>query len=145
MMQLLHSLAHYTENCVLLSATGFAPDDSPHYCYNQLVAPAGSECRVDVAYLGALIDKWLGWASLWNDKYFCSSHSKQPPLGGTDLYQWKFPSVIPIFKFIVLLLLLLLAGDIELNPGPNTGKPIMQCIYGKITLHNNWVQITPKV
>ena len=71
-----------------------------------------------MTYLGALTDKWLGWTPLRNE---CNKPSKQPSFGDTHipLHGGKlFPPVVPVFKFIVLLLLLLLAGDIESNPGP---------------------------
>ena len=90
-------------------ALGPTPDDSPN---NQLVVPPdGNRSTFDVTYLGALVDKWLGWAPMWNMQNVCSKHSKQPPLP-------LLPPLILMVQDVVFLLLMLLAGDI-VNQGPS--------------------------
>ena len=103
---------------------GPSPDDSPHDRSNQLVAPPGNRSTFDVTYLGALVDKWLGWVPLQNMQSICNKPLKQPPFGDIRLPLHGGKPVVPVFKFIVLLLLLLLAGDIESNPGP--GMPLIK-------------------
>ena len=103
---------------------GPSPDDSPHCHSNQLVAPPGNRSTFDVTYLGALVDKWLGWTPLRNMQSICNKPSKQPPFGDICLHLHGGKPVVPVVKFIVLLLLLLLAGDIESNPGP--GIPLIK-------------------
>ena len=76
-----------------------------------------------MTYLGALTDKWLGWTPLWSEPSICNKPSKQPLFGDTHLPLHGGKPVVPVFKFVVLLLLLLLAGDIESNPGP--GMPLI--------------------
>ena len=85
-----------------------------------------------MTYFGALTDKWLGRTPLQNDQRVCNKHSKQPPFGDTcvPLCGGKLlPPVVPVFKFIVLLLLLLLAGDIESNPGPGKLLVAIFCMH----------------
>ena len=97
----------------------------PHY-YKQLVASLIDLSTTEVAYLGTLIDKWLSWAPLWSKRCFSDEHLRRPPSGDTCLRGWRVPPVAFTFKYVVLLLLLLLSGDIELNPGPS--KPfILPC------------------
>ena len=85
------------------------PDDSPN---NQLVAPPdGNRSTFDVTYLGALTDKWLGWAPLRNKQSFCNKHSTQQPLP-------LLPPFILMVQFVVLLLLMMFAGDVA-NQGPS--------------------------
>ena len=115
---------------VLLSFPALGPTpDSPN---NQLVAPPdGNRNTFDVTYLRALIDKWLGWAPVQHEQSVCNKPLKQPSSKDihVPLHRGKLlPPVVSAFKFIVLLLLLLLAGDIESNPGP--GMPLIAiCLY----------------
>ena len=107
-------LCHIVCTCShLISTLSFpalepTPDDSSN---NQLVAPPdGNRSTFDVTYLGALVDKWLGWAPLQNMLSVCNKHLTQPPLP-------LLPPLILMVQFVVLLLLLLFAGNV--NPGPS--------------------------
>ena len=97
-----------------LISVGPAPNDSPHCCCNQLVTPSSNRSTFDVTFLGALTDKWLGWAPLRNGQSVCNEHSKQQPLP-------LLPPLILIVQFVVLLLLMMLAGDVA-NPGPSKAR-----------------------
>ena len=110
-------LCHIVGTCsCLISTLSFpalepTPDDSPN---NQLVAPPdGNRSTFDVTYLGALTDKWLGWAPLRNMQSVCNKHSKQPPLP-------LLPPLILLGQFVVLLLLMMFAGNV-VNSGPSKG------------------------
>ena len=63
-----------------------------------------------MTYFGALTDKWLGWTPLRNMQSVCNKLLKQLPLP-------LLPPHILMVQFVVLLLLLLFAGDVA-NPGP---------------------------
>ena len=114
-----HAVLLFTCSLLINYPIGPTPDDSLN---NQLVTPPdGNRSTFDVTYLRVLTDKWLGWAPLQNEQSVCNKPSKQPSFGDihVPLHGGKLlPPVVPVFKFIVLLLLLLLAGDIESNPGP---------------------------
>ena len=101
-----------------------SPDDSPHCCCNQLVTPPSNRSTFDVTYLGALTDKWLGWAPLRNMQNVCNKHSTQQPLP-------LLPPLILMVQFVVLLLLLLFAGDMA-NPGPSKSVIL---VYTVLTRH----------
>ena len=73
------------------------------------MTPSSNRSTFDVTYLGALTDKWLGWAPLRNEQSVCNKRSKLPPLP-------LLPPLILMVQFVVLLLLLLFAGDVA-NPG----------------------------
>ena len=90
---------------------GPAPDDSPN---NQLVAPPTNRSTFDVAYLGALMDKWLGWAPLQDKLCIRNKHSRQLLRG------WKLLPVA-LMLISVVLLLLLLAGNMA---NSSSSKPL---------------------
>ena len=97
---------------VSFPALGPTPDDSPN---NQLVAPPdGNRNTFDVAYLGALMDKWLGWAPLQDKLSIYNKHSRKLLRG------WKLLPVALMLIFVVLLLLLL-AGNMA---NSTSSKPL---------------------
>ena len=95
---------------------GPAPDDLPHCFCNELVAPPSNRSTFDVAYLGALTDKWLGWAPLQDKLCIHNEHSRQ-------LLHVRGRKLLPVALMLisVVLLLLLLAGDTA-NSSPS--KPL---------------------
>ena len=102
---------------------GPTPDESLHCSCNQLVAPPGNRSTFDVTYLGALTDKWLGWAPLRDKLCIHNKHSKQL------LHGWKLLPVALMF-ISVALLLLLLAGNMA-NSSPS--KPlIVAALHGQL-------------
>ena len=91
---------------------GPTPDDSPN---NQLVTPPdGNRSTFDVTYLGALTDKWLGWAPLQDKLCIRNKHSRQLLCGRKLL-------PVALMLISVVLLLLLLAGNLA---NSSSSKPL---------------------
>ena len=83
---------------------GPEPDDLPN---NQLVTPHTNKNTFDVAFLGALTDKWLGWAPLRDRLCIRNEHSRQ-----------LLHLPVALMLISVVLLLLLLAGNMA-NSSPS--------------------------
>ena len=112
---------------------GPAPDDSPHCFCNELVASSdGNRSTFDVAYFGALMDKWLGWAPLQDKLCIRNKHSRQL-LRGRKLLP------VALMLISVVLLLLLLAGDTA-NSSPS--KPLTLAALHRFTQD---ARILPKI
>ena len=72
--------------------------------------------------------QWRASVGLWNCcKWSCCVRKSSTLKGGWVLGRSKEKSKKPTISLILFLsVLLILAGDVELNPGPVTGNTIMQ-------------------